>query len=444
MLGYRSVELTSDTYTETSESLSNPYMGWYTLLGARLSENGEPNYPNADNYTKDEAGLILLEVNLNNYSETDLTDNALSQLDRLFSAWRETGCQLILRFLYDWDGKALETEPSAFSQILRHIEQVAPIVNKYTDIIYIMQGVFVGNHGEMHSTKYMSNENLITLAETLYSLIDPAIYLAVRTPAQLRTITKTKEPLSADEAFSGSLISRLSLFNDGMLGTVYDTGTYGDASKEEAEYYYKWTRADEIEFQNQMCRYAPNGGEVVIDNTYNDIENAVADMSAMHVSYLNSAHDGSVLNKWKNSAYNGENGYDYITKHMGYRFMLIGSSISYEAPFGTEATLSLTIENLGFANCYKEFEVTVTAVSESGETAFSIMADTDTRFWDTDSETAISLSLPIRDIDAGTYRLYIQVYDPILEREILLANEGSHTEWGYSIGSLEISALLHP
>lgn len=44
----------------------------------------------------------------------------------------------------------------------------------------------------------------------------------------------------------------------------------------------------------------PNGGEVVLDNKYNDIDNAAKDLASMHVSYLNNAHDLAVINKWKN------------------------------------------------------------------------------------------------------------------------------------------------
>ena len=49
----------------------------------------------------------------------------------------------------------------------------------------------------------------------------------------------------------------------------------------------------------------------------------------MHVSYLNSEHDPAVLDKWKAAAYkdkasvfNGLSGYDYIERHLGYRYVI--------------------------------------------------------------------------------------------------------------------------
>ncbi len=53
--------------------------------------------------------------------------------------WNNGKHNLILRFMYDWDGKAMETEPSDISIIKKHMEQTAQIVNLHTDNVYILQ-----------------------------------------------------------------------------------------------------------------------------------------------------------------------------------------------------------------------------------------------------------------------------------------------------------------
>ena len=137
-----------------------------------------------------------------------------------------------MRFLYDWDGQNLESEPNELSQILTHMEQVGPIVNKYASSVYIMQGIFVGNWGEMNNTTHMENGEMETLIQKLDDVIDPSIFLSVRTPAQWRTIVGeyhgTKVPRCPQPNLLSSLASRLGLYNDGMLGSANDTGTYGD------------------------------------------------------------------------------------------------------------------------------------------------------------------------------------------------------------------------
>lgn len=79
----------------------------------------------------------------------------------------------------------------------------------------------------MNNSNYGDLNQIRQIIEELDNDISREIYLAVRTPAQLRGILRTSTPLSSSEAYSGTLASRLSLFNDGMLGSVYDLGTYG-------------------------------------------------------------------------------------------------------------------------------------------------------------------------------------------------------------------------
>ncbi|HBI62130.1 MAG TPA: hypothetical protein DDY31_13125, partial [Lachnospiraceae bacterium] len=40
------------------------------------------------------------------------------------------------RFLYDWDGLALQKEPADISIIKQHMKQVGVVLNKYSSLIY--------------------------------------------------------------------------------------------------------------------------------------------------------------------------------------------------------------------------------------------------------------------------------------------------------------------
>ena len=286
--------------TESADELSNPYIGFYHMYGYVLGSDSLSNLPAAsDSDAKNRQGIVMLEVNLQNFSNEDLSDSALSQLDTILSAWQRHGSQVILRFLYDWDGKAMETEPQSLEQILRHMDQTAEVVNRYTDCVFLMQGIFVGNCGEMNNSHYMSDEDCTTLMHHLAEVTDPSIFLSVRTPVQRRKILDSSERPTKETAFDGSLSSRLGLFNDGMLGTANDTGTYGDTAASADTYRSAWVREDELSFQNELCNFVPNGGEVTLDNPLNDLAHAIQDLSRMHVSYLNSEHDPAVLDNGK-------------------------------------------------------------------------------------------------------------------------------------------------
>ena len=237
--------------TESADELSNPYIGFYHMYGYVLGSDSLSNLPAAsDSDAKNRQGIVMLEVNLQNFSNEDLSDSALSQLDTILSAWQRHGSQVILRFLYDWDGKAMETEPQSLEQILRHMDQTAEVVNRYTDCVFLMQGIFVGNCGEMNNSHYMSDEDCTTLMHHLAEVTDPSVFLSVRTPVQRRKILDSSERPTKETAFDGSLSSRLGLINDGMLGAANASGTYGDTAASAATYRSARVREHELSFQN--------------------------------------------------------------------------------------------------------------------------------------------------------------------------------------------------
>ena len=204
------VDYTPYSYSESGDTIKNPYVGLHPIRGYMLAEDATFSLPEANAAINSDS------------SSFDLSDNALDQIDSILSAWTKTGSQLILRFLYDWDGQNLESEPNELSQILTHMEQVGPIVNKYASSVYIMQGIFVGNWGEMNNTTHMGNGEMETLIQKLDDVIDPSIFLSVRTPAQWRTIVgeyhNTKLPHCPQPNLLSSLASRLGLYNDALTG----------------------------------------------------------------------------------------------------------------------------------------------------------------------------------------------------------------------------------
>ena len=438
----KSAVYTALSSSETTDVLHNPYMGWYSLEGYELADSEIPSVP-ASYLHSDTPGLVLLQINLKEYSGRDITSAGLSNLDTLLSAWSATPYQLLLRFVYDWSGDNLLTEPSSRKQIEKHMEQIAPVINQYTRSVYLIQGIFLGNWGEMNNSRYLSSEDMTALTQKLADLTDPSVFLSVRTPAQLRTILGTGVPLTSSDAFSGSLSSRLGLFNDGMLGSSTDTGTYGDSTSDASDPASAWPRTDEIAFQNALCNYVPNGGEVILPNTYNDLDQAIADLSAMHVSYLNQDYDTAVIHdKWKNAIYSGsdtlyqgKSGYDYISSHLGYRYVIKDSAFQNNQ-------LTITLENKGFSSCYRPLDVSLCLVSKDQKVVDTISIDTDTRTWFSTSSTVLRIPLDIQKYAAGSYTLSLQIQDPATDCEILLATDLSHSSDGYDIGTLRIQTFL--
>lgn len=432
-----SLHFTPANIQENREILANPYCGFYRINGYTLTDNANTQIINTAGIANDTGNhlrLVLIQINLRNFQDSPLTNTALNQLDEILSTWAQTDKHLILRFLYDWDGHAEETEPENIEIITRHMEQTASVYNQYSDRIYMLQGLYIGNYGEMHHSSHMSDNDLMRLTYTLFGMADPSIYLAVRTPSHWRTITGITEPSDVPTDSNGkSLAERISLFNDGMLGSESDTGTYADGERE-----------SELFFQNRLCQYVPNGGEVIIENPYNDLSEAIRDLRTMHVSYLNEAYDPNVLNKWKNSMYSendifyGISGYDYIAAHLGYRYVLRSVEIKFNDSYEKTAQLSLSVENAGFSNSYYPFELSVSIVNKATKEKIVLTCDKDSTFFRCGTTNTISFTLNTRDYDFGTYNIYFLTADPTSGEAIQYANNMTLTEDGYFIGSFTI------
>ena len=362
---FRTPSFEAAEQSESTDAVSNPYCGFYHLYGYQLSEEGDkPAKKWASSVlANDDNRIVLLQINLVNYKDKAISDSALAQLDSIITSFAAANKQIILRFLYDWNGNALQSEPSSIEQVSSHMDDVAPVVNAHKDAVFLLQGIFTGNCGEMNQTHYGSNDDIRSLIKELSSVISPEIYLSVRTPAQLRTILGTSSPFANASPYDGSLYARLGLFNDGMFGNEFDCGTYDDTPlADTSDITQKGTRKEEIAFQSNLCSYVPNGGEAVLANPYNDLAKAIPDLYDMRVSYLSCDHEASVLNKWKNTAYSGEDtvfsgvsGYDYIRAHLGYRYVLTGTQVSFSGLFSC---------CVGFSSCCSSCGI-VTSVGSS-------------------------------------------------------------------------------
>lgn len=436
------------SFSEGNEYLPNPYQGFYHIIGYTLSDDSltaDEISSQAASYT---APLALLEINLKNYRSTGISDTGLEQLNTILTAWSQTPSKahLILRFLYDWDGLALVTEPETLDLIQTHMDQVSTIVNQHCDSVYILQGIFIGNWAEMHHSKHMDDNSVKTLIQHLHDVIDPSIYLSVRTPSQWRMIHGVYDVPAKFPAFGtdDSLMGRLGLFNDGMLGSESDLGTYGDTEKRNATSpSYKGTRKEELAFQNNLCQYVPNGGEVIFHNTLSNLETSVSDLKTMHVSYLNADYDGRVLDKWYNTvctgndAFHGCDGYHYIQSHLGYRYLIKNCKIKKPTWNNKDITLTLTLQNDGFSNTLKPFQTSISLKNTESERYTHIPFQTDLRTLGSGETRAFTAKLPIKNLEKGKYDIYFSIKDKTSGRLILLGNKNKATDDGYLLGQLE-------
>ena len=435
------LEWEPESNTETNIFLANAERGFYNMRGVMISDVSPVEdwvYESIRTEQTDET-IELLQIHIGNYSDGEISAAGLEQIRRTFEAYaeREHQVSLIVRFLYDWEGNGAGSDPSSINIVLRHMEQLGQIVSEYEDQIYIIQGVLVGSWAEMHSSRYLTEDSYRTLISKMNEAMPDPVFLAVRTPAYWRMVAGRKEPLKEGEAWNMTeLISRLSLFNDGILGNELDCGTYGDVPEDKSESLQdRWIRTDELKFQDTLNLYVPNGGEAVLDNRLNDLENADQAFQMMHISYLNKAHDTEVIDKWKHtkfsdigSVYDGLTGYDYIERHLGYRFVIREAEVTRSGWKWEKENITVQIENVGYAPRYTPCLTEVIIKNTTDGEIQTLTADTDARQWQPGKVTSFTVPLDIEE--AGEYEVWLKVAGEKDKKAILFASENPTAQDG--------------
>ena len=407
---------------ETTEKLRCPERGFYSILQFTAEDN--PVLPELFSLHPDDT-LILVEVNLVKYAKCKLSEQAMNGIESLFRMLRQSGCGLIVRFLYDWCGRNIITEPGSIDIILGHIAQLGSVIRENADIIYLLQGLFVGNWGEMHGSRFIRSDYLKRLYAALSRATENRVQTAVRTPALWHTVTGTSfvTDMDLNASFPG-------LFNDGMLGNDSEYGTFSQIPSE---------REREIKLQEKLCRFIPYGGEVVGTAPQSDAERAMTALEKAGVSYLNRLYDENTLAKWRatavkdNSIWNGMSYFDYAEAHLGYRFVIRGVKLRYSA-LSSGITARILIENIGFAPIYHNTAAELVFVRENSEKVFPMSGDVNllSRTMGMRCLTAKLTSLKER-LGGGTYEIFFRLKSLKYNVTIPTANQGS-SESGCLIG----------
>ncbi len=271
-------------FTETTEPLGNPLRGWYSIY--TFEADKEPDFRNLEYCLDRNETLALILIDISSFQNIDLDLSALKRIRSILQFFKNNKKDMILRVTYDCEGKAMEREPSLFSQILRHMTQVGEILAQFPGAVFVYQGLLIGNWGEMHTSRFVAQGYLKQMAAILREYKGEGTFLAVRRPVYWRMLNE------ADD------LGDMGLFDDGIFGSPSDLGTFGTQARNTVGEHSAWSREEELAFEHELCKAVPNGGEAVYGEGYLtglSQEQVLKDLSRMHVTYLNSRHDAVLL-----------------------------------------------------------------------------------------------------------------------------------------------------
>lgn len=382
------------TYEASGEAILNPERGFYTQFNSQAEQSplvlsALQNIRNSKKQT-----LILRLYYLKTFLNRDLSAKELSIIQNDFAVIRQAGLKCILRFAYS---ENIGQPDAPLEIVLRHLEQLKPIIQANADVIAVMQAGFIGAWGEWHSST--NNLDTVTarraIVNKILEVLPPERMVQLRTPNFKREIFSRQTPLDSAEAFSMTAYSRTGHHNDCFLANYNDFGTYIDTAAEKR-------------YLGNDALYTPVGGETCSPSSFSECANSLKEMRRLHWSYLNSTYHPTVLSNWATHGCKTE-----IDNSLGYRFELLDGTYSDSVKTGNGLTFNLRLRNIGFASLFNPRDVEIILTDQQDSNKYYVKLPVDARFWQPGDTIEITATVGVpSDMPTGKYSYYLNLPDP--------------------------------
>jgi hypothetical protein len=453
------------TYRVSFENFPNPERGFFQTSSAWNSfDPGGVSLNTEDMRRYRQQGISMVRVVyiIAEFKGRDLSPEFLASFRQNLADVRTAGSKIIPTFAYSWPKDQNYTDPTIFenqdaplSDVLRHLEQLKPVIQANADVIATWDAGMVGAWGEWHtSTNNLVspvlgqevNSNTRQIMNKLLEVVPSYRTVALRYPRYKQQLVGSAVLTSA-EAFRGSAKARIAHKNDCFLASKSDFGTFlpdDDAS----------VRATK-DYLHQENLFFPQYGETCWTGPsaapYIDCPNAKAELEYARYSALNIVYNQDVLNGWRRG-----NCFDEIARRMGYRFELVSSSVPASVSKTQNLQMNFVVRNAGYASPYNPRRLELILRNQSTKQVFRVRlngsslvptnSNTDPRLWQPDTTTTINVNVALpSSVPTGTYELLLNLPDPMRtlykrpEYSIRLANVGL---WEASTGFNSLQQTL--
>lgn len=369
---------------------------------------------------------------------SDISEAYLNRIKANMKTLRQEGFKTVLRFCYSYSERDYPRDvPWYVCQ--RHIEQLTPILQEYSDVIALLEAGFIGAWGEWYYTdNYGQSPNNFddyaprkAVLEALLDAMPKSRFVSVRYPAAKLGIFRLGAPqtINITTAYNESNISRTGFHNDCFLGDADDVGTFGG----NAHYRQYW---------KTESQFVPMGGETCTNpNDYTERTYAEKNFEDYHWSYLNLDYHPGTIGEWESN-----NFLQTVRRKLGYRLRINSGECDDTAEAGHDWHLKLKIENVGWAAPYnpRDVELIFQPVDGDGED-FIYKVDADPRFWFAGTVSDLDVAVPLPSgLKAGSYTVSLNLPDPCEtihddpRYSIRLANAGI---WNITTGYNKITTV---
>jgi hypothetical protein len=415
-------QTTKTVYEPTDEVFPNPDRGLYEETEA--GRGGQTQKPldlgKLLQFRGEGLSLVTRTFYLTPFVNSDLSPGELNFIQDDFNTLRRAGMRCVLRFAYTDN----YVDPDAtLTVILRHLDQLGPLLRANTDVISVMQAGFIGAWGEWHH----STNGLDTNASAKRTLLDKILrILPANRMVQVRCLRYKQnifgsQPLDRKIAFTGADAARVGFYNTAFLANWDDSGTYSLNPP-------YWDFNDTISakaYLSSETKFLPMGGETDQVSQFTNKVNALAECARMHWSFLNRGYFYDVTRQWA-----ADGTLDQMNRRLGYRFSLLDAETNPNAKAGGTLRLKIRIVNSGWGAPFNPHTVQLVLRNAVDSSEYAATLPDDPRLWAPGDTTTIEHTLGIpASMPVGPYNLLLNLSDPdpaVIKRaeySIRLAND---------------------
>lgn len=388
------------------ESLRNPDRGFHLECNLLADEMKSPynDYEvfKEDLYTKkveqfdakgDNLTLVQQYIYLTKWVSKDLDKEALENIRKIFELMKVQGYKAILRFAYNHEG--LGTSGGESKQwILRHIEQLTPLLNEYIGQIATVQVGFIGAWGEWHTSPLANDQDAKNAIISALLRALPAPYcVEMRYPSHKQALALEQEEYRRRIGYANDYFTAGEHSHAPGNDFVPNTDDYKIVAEEvKANNFYvsgeipydeatEWGLSELITPMKSL-RILREHRYSAFDVTQNYNLNIMnwkivkvypSLLKDNHIlfdeSYFKDAEGNEVVRSF----------YDFVRDHLGYRLNLLSESTVAVKNGNLEYNLAIT--NTGFATVINPKEVYLVLVSEDNQVVKEIKLDVEPKDW---------------------------------------------------------------
>lgn len=404
-------------------------------------------------YVADSVSLSQSYFYLTYLIDKELSEENFRTMQAYFDELQKQGKKAVLRFAYERDFMGRSPVGPTGEQILAHLDQLKPFLEKNKDLILVVQAGMIGAWGEWHSSVQgleNSKETKAAVLEKLLSVVPAERNVQVRLP-EFKNLLKDKPELYKRLSFHDDFIvirpdrwdadmhegtpkfdqivaESPYLVVDGELpwgfwsvGADPDSPSAGwiidglqVARRLFLQHYTSLSIIHNYKEQHPNKRFDENNppeySMVVWKKTMITEDSLLQHHMPVSDSYFRKK-DGTKVKR---------NVFDYIRDHLGYRIELQSLQLPSKFVSGKENVLKLSLKNRGFATVFGEHPVYFVLIDDAGEVT-EFPADANPKNWQPfepkDSTYTslthtvdVSLELPA-SLTAGTYKLGLWIPD---------------------------------